>query len=230
MPVSPCVACPVRPLSICGSLSEQELNNLEAIVSRVELANGQPLFDEGEPAIYRYNVTGGCLKIYKLLPDGRRQVIGFLFPGDFVGLAVSEDYAYSAEAVGKTHLCRFPRRKLDDLIERFPAMERRLLGLASNELAVAQEQMLLLGRKTARERLASLLLSFANRARQRGELPNPIALPMTRGDIADYLGLTTETVSRVFTDFKSKGLIRLLPGGQTDLLETDALETLADGF
>ncbi len=227
---NPCQACPVRRLSLCGALSDNELNRLEEIVSDIEIAPGQSLFDEGESADYRYNVTSGCLKIYKLLPDGRRQIIGFLFSGDFVGLALSDTYAYSAESVATSRLCRFPRRKLDLLIDRHPAMERRLLGLASNELAVAQEQMLLLGRKTARERVASLLLGFSRRAAQRGEAADPIALPMTRADLADHLGLTTETVSRVFTQFKTKGLIRLRAGGWVEVTDGTALEALADGL
>ena len=141
---SPCGACPVRHLTVCAALAPEELHHLTSILSNQELSPGQPLFDEGEPATQVFNVTAGAMKVYKLLPDGRRQITGFLFPGDFLGLAITDVYAYSAEAVTHATLCRFPRRKLEDFMTLYPKMESRLLGMASNELVIAQEQMLLL--------------------------------------------------------------------------------------
>ena len=111
------------------------------------------------------------------------------------------------------------------MLDGHPRMERRLLGLASNELATAQDQMVLLGRKTAREKLASFLIMLSRRAERRGQGANPVNVPMTRTDIADYLGLTIETVSRTFTDLRKSGLIEQLPDhdvrltGPDDLLE-----------
>ncbi len=227
---SPCGACTVRHLTLCGSLEEHELAQMSAIVSYLELGPGDPLFDEGEPADYVFNVTAGVVKIYKLLADGRRQMTGFLFPGDFLGLANEETYAYSAEAVTHAALCRFPRRKLERLLERYPKMEHRLLGMASHELAVAQEQMLLLGRKTAREKIASFLLMLSRRAVQRGQNGDPVAVPMSRNDIGDYLGLTTETVSRTFTQLKQGGSISLLQGGKVELTDRARLEDIAEGL
>ena len=211
-------------------LSLDELQHLEKIVRPVSLANSQCLFQEGDPADHRFNVTEGCLRIYKLLPDGRRQIIGFLFPGDFLGLSITDSYAYSAEAINSATLCRFPRNQLQDLIERFPQLEKRLLGMASDELAIAQEQMLLLGRKSAKEKLASMLLMLSRRAARRIQIDNPIDLPMTRNDIADYLGLTTETVSRVFTQFKTNGMISLEPDHKVRLRDMETLQELAEGF
>jgi len=227
---SPCRACTVRHVTLCGALNEQELAEMSALVSSVELAPGDGLFDEGEPADYVFNVTAGTVKIYKLLADGRRQMTGFLFPGDFLGLANEETYAYSAEAVTHATLCRFSRRKLEDLFARFPKLEHRLLGMASHELAAAQEQMLLLGRKTAREKIASFLLMLSNRARERGQPGNPVAVPMSRNDIGDYLGLTTETVSRTFTQLRQSGCIGLLPGGKVELCDRARLEAIAEGL
>jgi CRP/FNR family transcriptional regulator len=109
---SPCSACTVRHLTFCQPLDDQELQQLTAIVTAVELVPGDPLFDESEPAAHLFNVTAGTMKVYKLLPDGRRQITGFLFAGDFLGLANAETYAYSAEAVTHAALCRFPRKKL----------------------------------------------------------------------------------------------------------------------
>ncbi|SME93859.1 CRP/FNR family transcriptional regulator, anaerobic regulatory protein [Tistlia consotensis] len=226
---SPCGACSVRHLTFCAPLGEEELNHVTRIVQNVELHPGDPLFDEGEEATNIYSVTAGAMKVYKLLPDGRRQIIGFLFSGDFLGLADDEVYAYSAEAIIHSTLCRFPRRKLEALLERYPRMERRLLGMASHELAAAQEQMLLLGRKTAREKIASFLLLLGQRAAQRGQTANPVSVPMSRNDIGDYLGLTTETVSRTFTQLRQGKLIALLPAGRVDLLDVEALREIAEG-
>ncbi|MPZ10848.1 MAG: helix-turn-helix domain-containing protein [Kiloniellaceae bacterium] len=227
---SPCSACSVRGMTICAPLDSQELTQISAIMSSVELGAGAPLFDEGEQAGNVFNVTSGTIKVYKLLPDGRRQVTGFLFPGDFLGLARQETYAFSAEAVTLSLLCRFPRHKLEALMQRLPKIEQRLLSIASNELVAAQEQMLLLGRKTAREKTASFLLMLSKRSRQRGQAGDPVTVPMSRTDIGDYLGLTTETVSRTFTQLKQEGTIKLLPNHQVSLARRDVLEEIAGGF
>lgn len=227
---TPCAACAVRDLSLCSVLEEDELSLLASIVTSLEVPVRGPIIDEGESADYLFNVTGGAVKLFKLLADGRRQITGFLFPGDFLGIAMNETYAYSAEAVSPVKLCRFPRQKLEDLLDRFPHLEKRLLGMASNELAQAQDQMLLLGRKTAKEKLCSFLLSLAKRAERRGDEPGPIYVPMSRADIGDYLGLTTETVSRTFTNLKRDGVVRLREGGMVEIPDYDILEELSDGI
>jgi CRP/FNR family transcriptional regulator len=102
--------------------------------------------------------------------------------------------------------------------------------MASHELAAAQEQMLLLGRKSAKEKIVSFLLTLAERAARRGQTSNPIVVPMSRTDIGDCLGLTTETVSRTFTQLKTGGLISLMPGGRVDLRDLVALRNIAEGF
>jgi CRP/FNR family transcriptional regulator len=173
-----------------------------------------------------FNVTAGTVKIYKLLADGRCQMIGFLFLGDFLGLANEETYAYSAEAITHTALCRLPRRKLERLLDQHPKMEHRLLGMVSHELAVAQEQMLVLGRKTAQERVASFLLMLSHRLNGWGRDADSISLPMARTDIADYLGLTTETVSRAFTRLRRACVIAIGSDGAIQLIDRKALEDL----
>ena len=172
-------------------------------------------------------MTEGAVKIYKMLPDGRRQITGFLFPGDFLGLVFNETYAYSAESLMPTKLCRFPRHKLESLLDELPKLERRLLGAASHELAAAQDQMVLLGRKSARERLASFLLMLSKATGGHGQKENSIVIPMSRADIGDYLGLTIETISRTMTRFKLQGLIELLEDKQAKLLNLAALEEIA---
>ncbi|MEX0922355.1 MAG: cyclic nucleotide-binding domain-containing protein [Rhodovibrionaceae bacterium] len=226
---APCGACSVRQLTLCAPLEQSELSEVSKIVTSVELDPGEPLFDEGEEARNVYSVTAGTMKLYKLLADGRRQVTGFLQAGDFLGLASRDLYIYSSEAVTHATLCRFPRQRLEELLERFPKMERRLLGMAGHELVAAQEQMLLLGRKTAKEKIASFLLALSARAAQRGQRASPVSLPMSRTDIGDYLGLTTETVSRNFTLLKTGGAIGLKPGGKVELSDLQALREIAEG-
>jgi CRP/FNR family transcriptional regulator len=188
------------------------------------------IFDEADPAEYVYTITTGTVKVYKLLGDGRRQITGFLFAGDFLGLTHNEAYAYSAEALVPTRLCRFPRRRLEALLGEIPHLEQRLLAMASHELAAAQDQMMLLGRKSARERVVSFILMLSNSAMRHGRPGDSVFLPMSRSDIADYLGLTIETVSRTFTRLRKQGLIELLDEKRIRLSKRQALREIADGF
>ena len=152
--------------SVCGAILPKNLYRLAAAAVTVSVDAGQLFIQEGGPAEHFFNVTHGTAKLFKLLPDGRRQITGFAGTGHFLGLAVSDTYAFSAEALDPMKVCRFSRTRLRALLEDFPAMEKRLLEVASNELVAAQEQMLLLGRKTARERFASFLITQA-------QLPSP---------------------------------------------------------
>ncbi|MGE5148046.1 MAG: Crp/Fnr family transcriptional regulator [Candidatus Eiseniibacteriota bacterium] len=224
---SPCEACTVRHLSICDALESRELDRLNAIVTQNRIAPHQMIFNEGDPAAHLFNVIEGAVKIYKLLSDGRRQITGFLFPGDFLGIALHDRYTYSAEAVTAVRLCRFPRTKFENLLREFPKLENRLLQTASNELAAAQDQMVLLGRKSAAERVASFLVTLAARARQRRQPDSVIAVPMSRADIGDYLGLTIETVSRTFTRLRKSGTIALPDSHHVEITRREALEELA---
>lgn len=198
-----CELCDVRPLAVCGSVTMDQSACLTAIARSAQLDAGEPLFHEGDPAIEVFTVINGMLKLSKLLPDGRRQIAGFLMAGDYLGLAFTERYGCSAEAVTPVRLCRFPRLAFLRLLDQFPALEKALLGRAATELAAAQQQMLLLGRKNAHERVASFVLQLAER--QATKDGQRIDVPMTRTDIADHLGLTIETVSRTLTSLRKAG-------------------------
>ena len=228
-----CIHCGARNFSVCNVIPAKDLDRLAAAAVSMNVEAGRSFIRESEPAEHFFNVTTGCAKLFKLLPDGRRQITGFAGIGTFLGLAVSATYAFSAEALEPMKVCRFSRSRLRALLDDFPAMEKRLLEVASNELVAAQEQMLLLGRKTARERLASFLIARA--ASPSGclahepELAEAITLPMTRADIADYLGLTIETVSRSLTRFKSEGLIEIPAAGEITIRDRAALSEMATG-
>ncbi len=221
----PCDRCKARDLAVCAVLDEQELQRFSAAATSARLEPGQTLFHEGEPAEEMFSLTEGMIKLYKLLQDGRRQITGFLMAGDFLGLAFGRTYVYSAEAVTPVRLCRFRRAAFLRLLEEMPHLERNLLGRASSELAAAQEQMLLLGRKTARERLATFLLAIAER-QHRGDR-EPVELLMSRSDIADYLGLTIETVSRTLSTMRRVGAITLDGKSRVYIPDRDALRSIA---
>jgi len=228
--VDPCGRCEARPYSVCNAIPDEDMSRLAAVAVVTEVVAGSTFIEESDPAHSFFNITRGTAKLFKLLPDGRRQITGFAGVGHFLGLAVSDTYAFSAEAIEPVRYCRFPRARLRLLLDDFPAMEKRLLEVAANELVAAQEQMLLLGRKTARERMASFL---AMQSRQGVACRQPrlrFPLPMTRSDIADYLGLTIETVSRTLTRFRSEGLIDIPAQSEVVILNRRALESLAGGL
>lgn len=226
----PCAACEARPLSVCNAIADPDLGRLAAIATVTEAPAGQCFIDEGEPARAFFNITAGTAKLFKLLPDGRRQITGFVSTGHFLGLAVSDTYAFSAEAIEPVRFCRFQRSRLRALLDDFPLMEKRLLEVAANELVAAQEQMLLLGRKTARERLASFLLLQSRQGTPCGHPRTRFIMPMTRGDIADYLGLTIETVSRTLTRLRGDGMIDFASQSEVLITSRAALEQLAGGL
>ena len=184
---------------------------------------------EGDPARHLFNVTAGSLRVYKLLPDGRRQITGFLFAGDFLGLASGEAFGFTAEAMEASSLCRFRRDAYRTLVRETPDLEQALLTRTSHELAAAQNQMLLLGRKTAQERVASFLLDLPSHDPSRSAPDNHVRLPMTRAEIADYLGLTIETVSRVLSRLKASGVVRLVSLHELQVLRPDQLQAIASG-
>jgi CRP/FNR family transcriptional regulator len=176
-------------------------------------------------------LVAGALKIYTLLADGRRQVTGFMFPGDFLGVAVDDEYAFSVEALGSSELWWFSRESFDEFTRTHNDVEHELYRLAAHELAAAQQQMVLLGRKNAAERLASFFLALLERAEQvGGSRQAAFDLPMSRLDIADYLGLTKETVSRMLSVLRDRRLIRLQSQDRVEVLDRQGLADMAEGF
>src|SRR3546814_7603441 len=184
-----CLRCDVRHLALCAALGEDELPHLEAIVSVVSLGPGRALFGEGDPVRHVYNVAVGPLRLFKLLPDGRRQITGFGLAGDFVGLVAGGKHPFWAEAVIRFVLCQLPTQLLRAIAPRLPEMEHRLLDMRDVELVAAQDRMVLLGRKTPMEKIATFLLEISARQEGWGWPASPVTLSMTRGDIADYPGL-----------------------------------------
>lgn len=176
------------------------------------LAKGEELFAEGDEADFFYQVVSGAIRSYKLLSDGRRQIDAFHLRGDIFGLEAGSEHRFSAEAVGDATVIAYRRNRLSALIEDDAAFRDRIMTATLRSLERAQDHMLLLGRKTAQEKMATFLLDMAERLSGDNE---HFDLPMQRSDIADHLGLTIETVSRTLTQFARSGLIRLLPAGRS---------------
>jgi CRP/FNR family transcriptional regulator len=225
--VNPVVKLDPSRLAISRGLERQTTTSLMAITSLQKKAPGETLFAEGDDADCVYEIMSGMVRLYKLLPDGRRQITGFLRAGNLLGLAPEGVCVYTAEAITEVTLCRYKRRALERLMDEAPGFAKRLLTVTSHELRAAQDQMLLLGRKTATEKVASFLLLMAER--QDGSDADEIEVPMTRNDIADYLGLTLETVSRTLSKLKHNGLIALPTPGHIVILRHDQLEEIAAG-
>jgi len=224
-----CASCGARQKGVCSAMDDHDLRRLAAARVVCFAATGQGFIAEGDQADSFFSVKTGTARLFKSLPDGRRQITGFAGSGHFLGLAVSGTYAFSAEAIGVTQYCRFSRLRLRVVLDDFPTLERRLLELACNELVAAQAQMLLLGRKSARERVASFLVGRCHAASPLERPRQILHLPMTRGDIADYLGLTIETVSRTLTKLKVERVITIPNSSEIVILRPHDLKGFAGG-
>ena len=220
-----CAACEVRLVSVCAALTGEELGELEGLSRPLHLDPRQTLFSQDEAAGAVYNVTRGAVRLSRLLPDGRVHVMGFALVGDFLGLALPERQTVTAEALSPVTVCRFERRAFRDLVTRKPHLLQRLHERAGYELGLAQDQMLLLGRRRAEEKVASFLLALRRRYARIGLTSVTLELPMGRQDIADHLGLTIETVSRTLTRLDRERTVLIVPGG-VRLLDLPQLERL----
>ena len=193
-----------RFLGELGNLSQNEL-----ILSEFKYRRGSEIFGEAEPAEYVYQVTDGSVRTYKLLSDGRRQIGAFHLTGDMFGLENGGVHRFTAEAIVDTTVRLVKRISLAHVAEQDLTVARDLLNMTATNLQHAEDHMLLLGRKTSLERVAAFLIEMDRRLTAAGVM----ALPMCRRDIADYLGLTLETVSRALSALHDKGILGFL--GQT---------------
>jgi CRP/FNR family transcriptional regulator, nitrogen fixation regulation protein len=178
------------------------------------LSKSEELFAEGDAADFFYKVVSGTVRTYKLLSDGRRQIDEFHLAGDIFGLETGEEHRFSADAVDAATIVAFRRRRFGTLAHDDPALGDQVMASMMRSLDRAHDHMMLLGRKTAQEKVATFLLDIARRVSKEDRFE----LPMQRTDIADYLGLTIETVSRTLTQFARQGLIKLAAASRSVVL------------
>jgi len=196
---------------IAQSSPPDALDLLEQFGSTVTVERDREIYGQDDPAQYCWRILSGCVRTVKLLEDGRRQVGEFLFVGDIFGLDDLAIHDFAAEAVTEVKLRRYPRRMVEALAESHASLAHWLRTLTLNNLHAAHERLMLLGRKTAMEKLASFLLEMDRRSTTPGRAM--LDLPMSRADIADHLGLTVETVCRVLAHLKRDGALGICRTG-----------------
>ncbi|SIT91454.1 CRP/FNR family transcriptional regulator, anaerobic regulatory protein [Yoonia rosea] len=230
-----CNDCPIRYSAVCSKCEPDELLQLEEIKYYRTYAAGQPIFFGGDPLEFVGSVVSGVSSLMRTLPDGRVQMVGLLLPGDFMGRPNRDTIDCDVVAETDVMLCCFRRKPFEKMILDTPHVGQRLLEMTLDELDAAREWMLVLGRKTAREKIASLLHMIAVRmaSLQPGETAETtFTLPITRETMANYLGLTIETVSRQMSALKKDGLIAFDERRDIRVPDLDALraETGEEGF
>lgn len=227
--MSACDTCLVRNRAICASLDENELSALNTIGRRRTLAPGESLIWEGEDSVLVANVIDGVLKLSTGTEDGREQIVGVVYPSDFIGRPFGSTTGHGVTALTEAKVCVFSRRDFDAFAREHPALEHKLLQRTLGELDRTRRWMLLLGRKSAGERVASFLIEMSERLMEQGcqgthDQPlKRFTLPFSRQQVADVLGLTIETVSRQFTRLKSEGVIDLPSRREVEVLDREGL-------
>ena len=187
------------------------------------------LFAEGDEVSHLYRIETGAIALYKMLADGRRQIMGFAYPGDLIGLGIEREHVMNAQAIKPTRLRCLPAASLRQAAAKDPALAIKLYEALAGELAATRDLLLTTGQRSALERVAGFLLAFSRRHDRNGLDATTFELPMTRTDIGDFLGLTIETVSRTFTKLKLLGLLELPQCSRVQLRDIDRLESLAEG-
>lgn len=210
---SNCETCPIRHRAVCAHCDKDELQELEAIKYYRSFEAGQTIIWSGDQMSFVGSVVSGIASLTQTMEDGRTQMVGLLLPSDFVGRPGRERAPYDVSATTDLVMCCFRKKPFEELLEHTPHIAHRLLQMTLDELDAAREWMLVLGRKTAREKIASLLSIIARRdatLHRDGRLgPIVFDLPLTREAMADYLGLTLETVSRQMSALKKDEVILL---------------------
>lgn len=230
--MSNCADCIVRNRAICASLPPVELAALNKLGRRLNVRRGQTLMWEGDESLLVANVIEGVLKLSTSTGDGREQIVGVVYPSDFIGRPFGARSHHSVTALTDSVVCMFIRSGFDGFARQHPDLEHKLLQRTLTELDRARDWMMLLGRKTATERVASFLVEMSTRLAEThcDGAPAPadsFRLPLDRQQIADVLGLTIETVSRQFTRLRTAGVIELPDRRTVVIRDRSALEGIA---
>ncbi|MEX1152424.1 helix-turn-helix domain-containing protein [Parvibaculum sp.] len=209
--------------------ARSDISSLQGVGAALKFSRNETIFNDGDCAMFSYRVASGAVRLCKLFSDGRRQIADFCLPNDYFGFAWTDEYALTAEAVSDVVLVRYPRKQIERLEQVSSSLREHLTALLHRNLSSAQDHILMLGRQTVRERVASFLLLMLKRQGYEGSNGDRLDLPMGRQDIADYLGLTIETVCRALSDLKRAGII-VAPTTREIVVENAAvLHAMASG-
>jgi len=217
-----------RPSSVAAPAAQRLDSSVRRMPPKVMQAR-EHVFFEGDPITHIYQVEHGTVCLYKTLHDGRRQIVDFAHAGDFIGLGAGGDHAFNAQAITLARLRCLPAGALHEVACHNPDIGMQLYRALSDQLLAARDLLLTVGQRNATERLAALLLALSRRNERNGANPARIALSMTRADIADFLSLTVETVSRTFTKLRQNGTIELAHSSLVVIRDRHTLEQLAAG-
>jgi CRP/FNR family transcriptional regulator, anaerobic regulatory protein len=220
-----CNECSLNPICLPLAVTVDELDQLEDIMRRGRpLKRGEHLYRASDSFESIYAVRSGAVKTYALSEDGEEQVTGFYLPGEIVGMdgISTAHHMSSAKTLETSSVCEIPFQRLEELSSQIPTLQHHFFSLMSREIQADRELHMLLSKKAADDRIASLLLSISSRQQRRGLSGQRLRLPMSRYDIANYLGLAVETVSRVFTRFQQQGLLSV-EGREVEILNREAL-------
>ncbi len=223
-----CQQCLARNSALCSAMADDEIDHLFSIAHQVKVDEGGYLLHEEDSAKFVYNLSYGVCTLERLASDGSRQIMAFVYPGDFIGINSGPFYSVSVQALSPVTACRWQMKDLQDLYHTHPILEQRVHEIASRVLAATMDQLFVLGRKNAVEKIAYFLLYIDGRQRKYDGHSDSFILPMTRIDIADYLGVTVETVSRAFSSLKKKGLIDLSQAWVVTLKDREGLRDVVE--
>lgn len=226
-----CLACEARHRGVCGALTPEQLTRLSKHTTKTVHEREDPLVDPTKDQNTYANILSGVVKLTKLMSDGRQQIVGLQFAPDFMGRPFASETDISMDAATTVRLCSFPKSVLEEMLHEAPEMEHLLHQQALSELNEARDWLLTLGRKTALEKVASFLLLIATHIDPEEETDSEIRrieLPLRRSEIADFLGLTTETVSRQLTNLRKKDIIRIDDRRQITITSLKTLESISD--
>jgi CRP/FNR family transcriptional regulator len=231
---STCDKCSIRHSALCAALQGAELARLNAIAFHKRIEPGRFILGPAQEQEFCASIISGVVKLSKTMEDGRQQIVGLQFASDFVGRLFGGKASYISEAATQVDLCCYGRAQFEALLVEFPRMKQALLQRTLDELDTAREWMVLLGRKSAAERVASFILMIAERQRRagcaeaNGSGVMEFELPLSRTETGEHLGLTIETVSRQFKRLKSRGLIRMRGIRMVSVLDQEGLRQVAE--
>ena len=226
-----CSTCRLATICLPIALESEDIEKLDEIIQRGRpLRKNEHVYRENDHFGSVFAVRSGTLKAYRITDDGKEQVTGFYFPGEILGMdAISKNtHASSAKALETAAICEIPFERLEELSVKIPSLQRHFFQLMSQEIAEDQQLITLLSKNSAEQRIASLLLSISARNARRKLSANSFRLPMSRTDIGNYLGLTVETVSRVFSRFQKIDLLAV-ENKEINILDSERLRRLASG-